>query len=95
MIPPNGEKRYHLKPSFFSFLGNLYPNKSGELTKKGNSIQNTCGIKNSPEVVSVYSLVKTSNQTNIIITFRSIELDSALIYYYLIQIPFLFLLTTM
>ena len=59
MIPPNGEKRYHPKSSFFSFFDNLPPNNSGELTKKGNLIQNTSGIKNTLEVVSLYSLVKT------------------------------------
>ncbi len=59
MIPPNGEKRYHPKSSLFSFFGNLSPNNSGELTKKGNLVQNTCGIKNTLEVVSLYSLVKT------------------------------------
>ena len=59
MIPPIGEKRYHPKSSFFSFFGNLPPNNSGELTKKGNLIQNTDGIKNTLEVVSLYSLVKT------------------------------------
>ena len=58
MIPPKEEKRYHPKSSFFSFCGNLPPNNSGELTKKGNLIQNKCGIKNTLEVVSLYSLVK-------------------------------------
>ena len=58
MIPPKEEKRYHPKSSFFSFFGNLPPNNSGELTKKGNLIQNKCGIKNTLEVVSLYSLVK-------------------------------------
>ncbi len=64
MIPPNGEKRYHTKSSFFSFFGNLSPNNSGELTKKENLIQNTCGIKNTLEVVSLYSLVKTGRKAN-------------------------------
>ena len=58
MIPPKEEKRYHPKTSFFSFFGNLPPNNSGELTKKGNPIQNTGGIKNTLEVTSLYSLVK-------------------------------------
>ena len=53
MIPPKEEKRYHPKSSFFSFFGNLPPNNSGELTKKGNLIQNKCGIKNTLEVVSL------------------------------------------
>ena len=51
MIPP--------KSSFFSFFGNLPPNNSGELTKKGNLIQKIHGIKNTLEVVAVYFLVKT------------------------------------
>jgi len=58
MIPPEGEKWYRPKSSFFSFFGNLTPNDSGELTKKGNLIQNTCGIKNTLEVVSLFTLVK-------------------------------------
>ncbi len=58
MIPPKGEKRHHPKTSFFSFFGNLPPNNSGELTKKGNLIQNTDGIKNTLEVVSLFTLVK-------------------------------------
>lgn len=44
MTPPNGEKRYHLKSSIFSFFGNLPSNKWEELTKKENSIYNSCGI---------------------------------------------------
>ena len=58
MIPPKGEKRHHLRTSFFSFFGNLPPNNSGELTKKGNLNQNTCDIKNTLEVVSLFTLVK-------------------------------------
>jgi hypothetical protein len=54
MIPPKEEKRYHPKSSFFSFFGNLPPNNSGELTKKGNLIQKIHGIKNTLEVVAVY-----------------------------------------
>ena len=45
MILPKGEKRHHPKTSFFSFFGNLPPNNRGELTKKGNLIQNTGGIE--------------------------------------------------
>jgi hypothetical protein len=62
MIPPKGEKRHRLKTSFLSFFGNLPPNNSGELTKKGNLIQNTGGIKNTLEVVSLLTLVKTYNK---------------------------------
>ena len=58
MIPPNGKKRYHHESSFFSFFGSLPPNNNGELTKKGNLTQNKCGIKNTLEVVSLYTLVK-------------------------------------
>jgi len=60
MIPPKGEKRHHHpNTSFFSFFGNLPPNNSGELTKKGNQIQNTGGSKNTLEGVSLLTLVKT------------------------------------
>lgn len=59
MLPPSGEKRYHYKPSFFLFLAISLPMNSGELTKKGNLTQITGGIKNTLEVVSLYSLVKT------------------------------------
>ncbi len=58
MLPPNREKCYHHKTSFFSFFGNLSPNNSGELTKKGNLLQISYGIKNAVEVVSLYSVVK-------------------------------------
>ena len=58
MIPPKGKKRYHSKPSFFSFFGNLPPNNSGELTKKENLYNFIGGIKNTLEVVSLFTLVK-------------------------------------
>ena len=58
MIPPKEEKRYHPESSFFSFFGNLHPNNSRELTKKGNLNQMIRGIKNTLEVVAVYFLVK-------------------------------------
>jgi len=63
MIPPKGEKRHHPKTSFFSFFGNLPPNTSRDLTKKGNLNQNTDGIKNTLEVVSLFTLVKNLFRT--------------------------------
>jgi len=60
MIPPTGKKRYHIKPSFFSFFGDLPSNNRGELTKNENLHQITSGIKITLEVVSLYSVVKNN-----------------------------------
>jgi len=47
------------KLHFFLFFGNFPPNDSRELPKKGNIIPNIDGIKNTLEVVSLLTLVKT------------------------------------
>ena len=59
MIPPIGKKRYHPKPSFFSFFGNLPLKNNGVLTKNEYRHQNSDGIRITVKVVSSYSVVKT------------------------------------
>lgn len=59
MLPPNGEKRYHTKHSFFSFFfGNLPPNNNGKLTKNEYLHSKCDGSRITLGVVSLYSLVK-------------------------------------
>jgi len=59
MIPHTSKKRYHIKPSFFSFFGNLPLKNNGVLTKNEYRHQNSNGIRITLKVVSSYSLVKT------------------------------------